>query len=166
MASQAPRHVRRVMLDCRRALKMTQAELAEAIGVSSRTVIRWEKGHASLVADQVREIAGLVREEDEELADELFVVTGVSAEDGAAVEVVAALEALPAPAPKEPETVSAPPGPAPTHLIDAVLFAAADAVDMVPRAVTPAVVAAFTRAHELGLGIEAVVEGLATRLKD
>jgi transcriptional regulator with XRE-family HTH domain len=149
------------MLDCRRALKMTQAELADAMGTSSRTVIRWEKGHAS------RELARLVREEDDELADELLVVTGVGAEGGVDVAIAGALEPLlaPAPTPREPAAAPAPHAPAPKHLVDAVLFAAADAVDMVPRAVTPAVVAAFTRAHELGLSIEAVVEGLATRPK-
>jgi len=146
---------------------MTQAELADAMGVSSRTIIRLEKGHASLVPDQARELAGLVREEDEELADELLAVMGVGADDGVAGELVGALEALPAPAPApgEPAAAPAPRGPAPKHLVDAVLFAAADAVDMVPRAVTPAVVAAFKRAHELGLAIEAVVDGLATRSK-
>lgn len=146
---------------------MTQAELADAMGTSSRTVIRWEKGHASLVPDQARELARLVREEDDELADELLVVTGVGAEGGVDVAIAGALEPLlaPAPTPREPAAAPAPHAPAPKHLVDAVLFAAADAVDMVPRAVTPAVVAAFTRAHELGLSIEAVVEGLATRPK-
>jgi hypothetical protein len=44
--------------------------------------------------------------------------------------------------------------------IDSVLLAAADAADISPRATKAAVVAAFVRARELGLSVEAVVKGL------
>ncbi|MDP9001553.1 MAG: hypothetical protein M3O46_15745, partial [Myxococcota bacterium] len=45
-------------------------------------------------------------------------------------------------------------------LIDAVVCAAAEALDVSPRAVRPALLAAFARASELGLTLERSLEGL------
>jgi hypothetical protein len=46
-------------------------------------------------------------------------------------------------------------------LANSVVFAAADAVDLAPKAVRPAVVAAFAQAQKLGLTVDALLPELA-----
>jgi hypothetical protein len=46
-------------------------------------------------------------------------------------------------------------------LVDAVVCAAAEAMSLSPQAVRPAVLAAFARARDAGLTLDAVVEVLA-----
>ena len=140
---------------------MDQGDLARAMGVSRRTIIRWQKGQTAPVEAQIRELVAIVRQQDEDLADELlaaaiFEVLVRPEEVGAAHSVVAAPEASATPAgPPQP------PGPAPPHLIDAIVCAAADAADMIPRSMRPPLRAAFSRAAQLGLSIESVVLGLS-----
>ena len=65
-----------------------------------------------------------------------------------------------------PVVASAPgvPSPPPVEdVVDSIVCAAADAMNVLPRDVRPALLAAFTRARRLGLGIEAVESALASR---
>ena len=141
-------------------LGMSQGELGDALGVSRRTIIRWQRGHTSPAPTQVKQLADLVRDEDDELADELLAQIGIepvappAAEAASSAMAVAAPTAAPAPPPE-------PPGPAPAHAIDSIVCVAADAANLVPRAMRPALAAAFTRAMELGLTLEQIVRGMA-----
>ena len=47
------------------------------------------------------------------------------------------------------------------HLVDSIVCAAAESIDGSPRAIRPAVKAAFDRAAALGLGLELVCRTLA-----
>ncbi len=166
MAVQAPRHFRRVLADCRFALGMSQGELADAMGISRRTIIRWTKGHTSPVEVEIRRLASLVRDADDDLADELLAAARLEPDPPPPP------PPPPPPAPPEPPPVMAPPPvvappllpeparPAPAHVTDSILCVAADAANMVPRAILPAIRAAFARARELGVGVDEVVLGL------
>jgi DNA-binding XRE family transcriptional regulator len=160
MESSAPRPFKRVFVYARQALAMNQGQLADAMGVSRRTIIRWQRGYTAPVDFQVRQLAALVREEDDDLADELLAAASIAPEpepQQAGAEAAAAPIASPpalAPAPEAPSAV-------PAHAIDAIVCVAADAANMVPRAIRPALRAAFARAAELGVSVEAVARGLA-----
>jgi transcriptional regulator with XRE-family HTH domain len=174
MEFQSVRPFKRMLIYAREALGLDQGDLARAMGVSRRTIIRWQKGQTAPVEAQIREFAAMVREQDEDLADELLAsamfellvrpeevgtsaaVPGHGRNLMAAQSVVAAPEASAALA-RPPQ----PPAPAPPHLIDAIVCAAADAADMIPRTMRPPLRAAFSRAAQLGLSIEAVVLGLS-----
>jgi hypothetical protein len=65
------------------------------------------------------------------------------------------------PPPAAPPPLPAPPQPALGSVVDSIVCAAAEAVDLSPGAIRPALVAAFARARELGLGVEAVEGALA-----
>jgi len=73
----------------------------------------------------------------------------------------ALLESVP---PVLPQPVGPPPPPPPIAavlLVDAVVCAAAEAMSLSPQAIRPAVLAAFTRARDAGLTLDAVVAVLA-----
>jgi hypothetical protein len=53
-----------------------------------------------------------------------------------------------------------PPPPSTDEIVDAVVCAAAEAMDLMPREVRPALLAAFARARRLGLGFEAIEKRL------
>jgi hypothetical protein len=114
---------------------------------------------------EVRELATMVREEDDDLADELLAAAGLAPEpdpQASAPEAEAApIPAGPVLAPTLAPIAAAPAlTPAPAHVIDAIVCAAADAADMIPRAMRPALRAAFVRARELRVSVEAIVLGL------
>jgi transcriptional regulator with XRE-family HTH domain len=154
------RPFKRVFLDARRALGMNQGDLAEAMGVSRRTIIRWQHGQTAPVETQVRDLAALVYEEDADLADELLasaMLAPTPPPDDTRAESLAGSPPPPATSVNPP----APEGPAPAHLVDAIVYAAADAADMVPRAMRSPLRAAFSRAAQLGVSIESIVLALA-----
>jgi DNA-binding XRE family transcriptional regulator len=155
MESSAARAFKRVFVNARQTLGMNQGQLADAMGVSRRTIIRWQLGQTSPVEVQVRQLAAMVREEDEDLADELLAAAMLAPEpvpqQGGAQAAADPIVAVPSPQALDP---------VPAHVIDAIVCAAADAADRVPRTMRPALLAAFARAKELGVSIEAVVRGL------
>ena len=51
-------------------------------------------------------------------------------------------------------------------MVDVVVCAAAEALDVSPRAVRPALLAAFQRAREAGLTLEQVEKALSPEVKD
>jgi hypothetical protein len=71
------------------------------------------------------------------------------------------LVALGLEAPQPSPLVSQPHSVGLSDLANSVVFAAADAVDLAPKAVRPAVVAAFAQAQKLGLTVDALLPELA-----
>jgi DNA-binding XRE family transcriptional regulator len=141
----APPPMRRLLLEARRFLAMTQQELGETLGLSARTIMRWERGQASPDPSEFLKLAAMLRDIDEpELAEELLAASGVIIE-------TRWREGSP-----EAGAVSV----ATRHAVDSVLWAAAETMDGTLRQVRPAVLAAFARAKDMGLGIDAVVEAL------
>jgi transcriptional regulator with XRE-family HTH domain len=135
----------------RSTLVLSQNGLAAAVGVSRRTGQRWSQGRGPGAYD-LRAIARLVFPADASLAAELAEATGTT---------LVALGLLPPPAP-----AAAPPAPAvPDRVIDAVVCAAAEALQVMPQAARPAVLAAFVCARELGLSVADVERVLVGRAR-
>jgi DNA-binding XRE family transcriptional regulator len=138
----------------RRLLRMSQDEFGRLLAVSRKTVARYETGASTPLMPQVRELARLVYANgDLALARELAESTSQTLES---------LGIIPPPKPPAPFTQ-------PAHLVvDAVVCAAADALEASPgtmRGTRAAVLAAFRRAHELGLSVEDVEKSLSPTSK-
>jgi transcriptional regulator with XRE-family HTH domain len=128
----------------RQALGVTQLGLAEKLGASRRTGQRWDAGHSYPAHRQLVDLAKAVYKNDPELAAEIALSLGTS---------VVALGLVPsAPPPVAPPPIES--------IVDSIVCAAAEAIDVLPRAVRPALVAAFARARELQLTVEVVEKGL------
>jgi hypothetical protein len=123
------------------ALGLNQRTLGELLGVSARTIQRWQRGGTTLLPSQVARLAAALHPRDPALAERVAKAGGTS---------LAELQ------------VGTPPR-APTlrHLVDSMVCAAADAMDVLPSAVRPALAAAFGRAYEMGVSVETVQAELA-----
>jgi transcriptional regulator with XRE-family HTH domain len=129
------------------ALGVTQDELGKLLGVSRRSISRWVAGGTALSAEQVSTLARAVYPANASLA------TKIAAHGSTTLEGLGIVQ------PSKPIEPARPPPP-PPRLVDVVVCAAADALDASPRAVRPAVNAAFEAAHDVGLDVEGVVRGL------
>jgi hypothetical protein len=146
-------HLTHLLRMAQNELGLTQFELGQRLGVSRRTIIRWGRNATAPAPFQVEDLANRVRAGGhDDLADSLLEAAG-----------------LPIPAPPaplvEPAAAVAPPepsGPPPQHVVDAVIYAAADAADLAPRKTRLALRAALLRAKELGVTAEAMAEALST----
>lgn len=143
-----------ILMDAaRRALQVSQNGLAEKMGVSRRTGQRWNAGRGPSGMD-LQDMARLVYPVDATLAGEIAAASGTTLQ---------ALGLLPPPAPVAPAAPPPPPAGPPDRVVDAVVCAAAEAMQVMPQSVRPAVLAAFACAKELGLTVEAVERVLRTR---
>ncbi len=97
-------------------------------------------------------MAAMVYPKDPDLAAQLAQSVGQS--------LVSLGIVAPAPAPAH-AIAAAPPPPPIEDIVDSIVCAAADAMNALPRDVRPALLAAFTRARRLGLGMETVEKALA-----
>jgi DNA-binding XRE family transcriptional regulator len=141
----------------RETLTLNQLKLAKLVGSSLRSVQRWEAGRGSPAPWHFHRLADAVRPHDADLASQIDVWAPRPAPPPPAV---TAPPVLPAPAPPPPP----PPLPAPVPagvLVDSVVCAAAEAMALSPQAIRPAVLAAFARARDAGLTMDAVVGVLA-----
>jgi transcriptional regulator with XRE-family HTH domain len=141
-----PTVIRPLIGRVRSALVYSQRRLGEALGISKRTVLRWEGGQAVPADFKVADMARLVYARDRELARELAAALGKSL-----VDLGIEAPALPPPAPKAPAL---------GHLVDSVLCAAAEAATIPPHAMRGALLAAFDRMAALELTTAQVAEGL------
>jgi hypothetical protein len=121
----------------------SQGALGELLGSSRRTGQRWAAGKAWPISTQMDDLVRRVHPVDAELAAELAAARGTT---------MMAMGVVAPPAPP-----FAPPA---DRVADSVLCAAAETMDVSPRAIRPAIQAAFTRARELGLTVEAIEKAL------
>jgi hypothetical protein len=136
----------------RRALSVgSQGDFGELMGSSRRTGQRWETGRAEPTPGQVCKMAGMVYPTDPDLAAQLAAAAGTT---------LVALGLVKPPAPPPPPPAPLPPPPPVEDVVDSIVCAAADAMSVLPRDVRPALLAAFTRARRLGIGIDAVEKAL------
>jgi transcriptional regulator with XRE-family HTH domain len=142
------RSLHTVLVDARRKLGMSQREFGPALGSSHRTASRWDAGHSRPSPEDLARLAAMLLPVDHALAAEAASHAGETLES---LELVAPLP--PAAAPLATPT--------PEHLIDAVVCAAAEAHDCSPRAIRATLFAAFRRARQVGLTVEAVEMALA-----
>jgi transcriptional regulator with XRE-family HTH domain len=138
------------------ALGLSQRELGAQLGSSLRTAQRWATGRAQPSADQLKKLAALVHPRNPTLAAEIA---------AAVHETLESLGLVLPPSPPEPVVVVEPvvkgppetPGDLVPLLVEAVVAAAAEALDQMPRVVRPAVTAAFVRAQAARLSVADVV---------
>lgn len=124
----------------RTALQVTQVGLAEALGASRRTGQRWDANKSYPAESQLVELAKRVHPVDPTLAADI----------AASLETTLDALGLGPPAASLATPVA----------IDSVVCAAAEAMDASPRAVRSGLLAAFSRARELQLTLEAVEKAL------
>ena len=139
---------RGLIVQAQHALGLSQGKLGEKLGTSKRTVSRWTSG-GSPTMKQVQTLARLVHPVNPDLAASLAEATGETLESLAIV--------------AKPVPPAAPPPPSPRVVVQAVVCAAADALQATPAAVRPAVLAAFRAARELRMSVEDVEGALAGR---
>jgi transcriptional regulator with XRE-family HTH domain len=145
---------------------MSQAELGPALGWSHRTAVRWEQGGALPTGTALAKLAALLAPVDLDLASDVAAQAGETLESLGLVarpapEPVAAAPESPVPA---PHVAVAPRLPVDV-LADAVVCAAADVTDLLPRALRPILHAALARSRALGLTLEELEEALRVRVE-
>jgi hypothetical protein len=144
------RHEVRALFElARQALGTTQEELGERLGVSRRTSQRW--AGSGIPSYYLPELARLVHPHDPVLAGEIAQAAGMTLKAAGIV--------LPPPPPPAP-----PPAPPPDGVVDAVVCAAAEAMEMLPKAIRPGLHAAFLRAKEIGLTVDVIERALRMKL--
>jgi DNA-binding XRE family transcriptional regulator len=129
------------------ALGHTQESLGRILGISRKTMGRWQSGHGSPSIQQWAEIARWVHARNPDLAARIASEMGESLVSLGIVAPIA-----PQAAPAVPVT---PPIPT-SDLVDSIVCAAAEAVAMTPQAIRPAVLAAFDRAASVRMSIDDV----------
>jgi DNA-binding XRE family transcriptional regulator len=134
-----------LLVQARVALRWSQSDLANAFGLSRRTVARYEAGHTSgLVPHQMFILARALYPVDRSLARRAAVAGG---------ETLMGL-GLEKPEPPKPPPAPASPPPPRSMLVDSVVYAAAEALDASPRSIRAAVLTAIERALVLGITLE------------
>ena len=146
-----PQVIRPLIGRVRSAFMCSQRQLGEALGISKRTVLRWEGGSTTPTDFQVAAMARLVYPKDRETARQLAAALGKSLVD---LDIEAPPPPLPLPAPAGPKR------PSPPYLVDSVVCVASEAASMLPQAMRPALLAAFERLVALELSPADVVEAL------
>lgn len=134
----------------RRVLDLSsQGALGEALGSSARTGQRWEQGRSDMGLPDLHKLIAMVHPRDPQLAAELAQVKGTTL-------LAAGIAPPPPPLPvaAAPPAPPAPPPPDPAYLVDTVVCAAAEAMDVMPEGIRPALRAAFRRARLARLTVE------------
>jgi transcriptional regulator with XRE-family HTH domain len=140
-----PRHIH---MEARAALGLNQRQTAELLGISKRTVQRWDSGRAYPYGHDYEALARALFPRDPALAARVAAAAGLTLE-------ALGLAAKP-PAQKQ--------GPSMDYLLDTLVSVAAVAAESKPAVIRPAVAAAFTFARQFGLSLEAVESALAAKV--
>lgn len=151
-----------------RALRIPGTELAKLLGVTPKTVYRWYGNRSSVTALTVGDLAPHVYPHDAALAERMH---AYAARDLAKSGLRPPPPLPRPPPPPAPQAVAPVPAASPTAMAprglraEGVIHAVCKALDVGPRAVRPAVYAAFRRAKELELTVDDVVQELAPPVK-
>jgi len=148
---------RELMARAQTALGVSQEKMGKLIGVSRRTIIRYQQRGGILFPGKWETLARACYPRDRALAIVLAARAGATLVD-LGLEQPPPPPAPPAPPSPAPEA-SAPkrPAPLPEHMLDSILCAAASAMQASPQAASPPVFAAFERAVALGMSCEEVL---------
>jgi hypothetical protein len=135
-----------LLIRAQQALGATQKELAQLLGRSRRTIIRYQArgGAGNLSMSDWHTLARAIHPRDRAMAETIATATGETL-------VTLGLES-PTPPPRPPVS--------PRDLADALVCAASEAADVSPRAMRPALVAAFERASASGFSNEEILDAL------
>lgn len=140
-------------------LRLNQRELAERLGVSRRTIVRWTARATAMGPTDMIALARLVFPHDLQLAEALALKSATT------LERLGLVRPAPPPPPALPPPVPSPPPPPLARLVDIVVCAVADALDLPPRAARPALLAGVRRAKELGLKLDEMELALSDEAK-
>ena len=141
-----PDAVAEILIRAQSTLRLTQKELAELLGCSSRTIIRHQQGRGFLLPSSYQTLAIACHPHDAAFAAELARHAGRTL-------IELGLEHPPAP--------SATSAPTHAHLLDSIVCVAAEAMQTTPQAMRPGLKAAFERVVALGLSAEQVLGAMA-----
>jgi hypothetical protein len=147
LEGQSPADNAKLLTEAGITMGMHHSELAEVLGTTRRTYSRWARAGTRLFGEQAETMARLVHPRDRALAERFATIAGATL-------VSLGLEAPPAPPRMEPKDA---------HLAAAIVCAAAEAIDVSPRAVRPGLLAAVRCARELGLDLARLEGVLAGR---
>jgi hypothetical protein len=126
----------------RKHVAYSNGEFAKLTGVSKRTVERHSHNGGISYTDQTHRLIAAVHPVDPQLASQLAEASGTTL-------AALGLKAAPSASDARPEHA------------DSVLVAAANALNLSPEAVRPAVAAAFARALGLGVSFQGLAEHLS-----
>jgi hypothetical protein len=141
------------------ATRLTQSEIAARLGISRRTAQRYvDRG---VQPHHVAELARIVHPYDAALAQEMAAHVGQTPESLGLVPPPTPPAATPPPPASPAPQVS----PVADGVVDAIVCAAAEAMDLMPREVRPGLLAAFERAREIGVPVDVVERVLRSRLE-
>jgi len=160
----SPRPIASLLFKAQVALRVSQTGLGKIMGgVSRRTVWRYQSGRSTPFSPDLHTLVRHVFPVDPGLAEQLAVATGQTLESLGLV--------VPAPPPVANHSLAVQPEPPVDPRqdrlrVEAVVCAAADTLDVSPRAVRAALHAAFARAKEMGLSVDVVEEALAPKLPE
>jgi hypothetical protein len=148
--------MRALLAHAQRAIPMLQVDMARLLGISTRTMRRWMSRSMLLAPSQLLTLTRVVHVKDPPLAARIAAAHGQTLESLGVV--------VPPPPPPPPAPPPPPPPPPPVRdlraeqrLADALVCAAAEVADLSPRLMRPALAAAFARAHDAGLTLEAAL---------
>jgi transcriptional regulator with XRE-family HTH domain len=150
MAKAPLRSLALVLVDARRALRMTQKEFGSAVGASHRSAVRWDAGHATPAAHHLRALARLVYPVDRALAEE------VARHGGETLEELGLEQPVAPPPPPQP----LPPAARVEDLVDLLVLTAHEGTGLPAAALRPALHAVFRRGCELRITMQAAEEAL------
>jgi hypothetical protein len=126
----------------------SQGAFGELLGASRRTGQRWALGQSTPSQPEFLELARLLYPVNPALAEEAARVAGTN---------LVAMGLVVVPPPPEPPKPFIPPA---DKIMDSVVCAAAEAMNVMPGAMRAPLLAAFTRAREIGLTVEMMEEAL------
>jgi transcriptional regulator with XRE-family HTH domain len=129
-----------LLLQSRMALGLTQQAFGDIVGLTKRTIQRWEERGATLTPLEVEALAQALNPVRPDLAAEIAAAADTTLERLG----IAPAEARSSMASSDP--------------VESVVRAAADVMRVTPDAIRPAIAAAFARASEVGLDVQAVAE--------
>jgi hypothetical protein len=136
-------------------LHVTQKELGNLIGLSSRTIIRYYQHGGFFLPSQYATLAKALAPHDVALATYCARLSGLPPEQLG----IAKAPALPAPASAAPAAVR--PAPSAPHLADSVVCAGAEAMQCTPTQMRPGLAAALERMIALGMGADEMLKAMA-----
>jgi hypothetical protein len=161
-----PLNTLQLIFEARRLVAHSNREFALLTGASLRTVERYSHNGGISDISQTHKLIAAVHPKNPDLANQLAAAAGTTLEALGVVKPAPTIAPAQAASPPPPAVVVAPP-PSPSipearpEHADLVLFAAANALDMSPRALRPAVAAAFAKAKELGVSVGSLADLLA-----
>jgi hypothetical protein len=141
------------------ALHMNQKELANLLGLSSRTIIRYYQRGGALIPSNYATLAKALAPRDLSLATYCARLSGLT------LEQLGIAKAPELPAPASSASAATRPAPSAPHLADSVVCAGAEAMQCTPTQMRPGLAAALERMIALGMSAEQTLEALSPPAK-